>query len=149
MKMLSEQTMIKRLEYAERRLKNRSRWNLFPRDSDQQLLRRQEHAHYTLLVFVAWHLLSWGGKSLVAVRDGFTLEFVVAVGLILWMFQIGYSLIRLRWTLEAFEQFGPQSVSELRTNIDEQVGTGQPATRPESKSEDGDSVQPDPEERTR
>jgi hypothetical protein len=124
--------MIKRLEYAERRLRSRARWDLFPQDSDQQLLRRQEQANYTLLIFVGTNLFMWGIEELIAGRPGFSFKFMVAVALVLWVIQIGYSLIRLRWTLEAFEQFGPQSVSDLRNEIDEQAVAPQPAARSES-----------------
>lgn len=129
MKMLPIETMTKRLAYAERRLGIRSTWNLFPQDSDQQLLRRQEQANYTLLIFIGSNLFMWGIKALFIGRDGFNLEFMIAVGMVLWMFQVGYSLIRLRWALEAFEQFGPQSVSDLRQKIDEVVAADrQPLT---------------------
>jgi hypothetical protein len=130
MKKLPTETMSKRLAYVEERLRRRSTWDLFPEVSDQQLLRRQEQANYTLLIFNGTNLMMWGIKALFRSRDGFAPESLIAAGMVLWMFYIGYSLVRLRWALEAFEQFGPQSVADLRQKIDEQAAPCNPYQPP-------------------
>jgi len=121
MKDLSSRELTKRLADAERRLGGRFSWNPFPHDSDHQRLRRQQHANHSLLIFIGSNLFMWGAKALVGIRHGMSFEFLVAAGLVFWGFQVAYSLVRLRWTLEAFEHFAPQTVAELRTKIDEQA----------------------------
>ena len=109
--------MSKRVAYIKRRLKGRQKWDLFPQDSDQQLLRRQEQAHYTLLIGFGSFLIQFGAREIVDGLSKPSWGFYVATGIFLYFVYLCFSLFRLRWALEAFEQFGPQSITDLEGEI--------------------------------
>lgn len=114
MKTISEDSLVKRLAFVKRRLKNRSG------NSDQQLLRWQEQAHYSLLIFFGVFLFRIGIREILDGMNGLDWEFFLAVAVFLYFLFLCYSLFRLRWALEAFEQFGPQTIADLEFEISEQ-----------------------------
>lgn len=117
MKPIEPDSLQRRLAYIKKAEATKARWNPGNGDTIQQALRRSEQYLWGAFIYFFGDLLRSGIKDFLEAESWWSVNRILPIlgltGLILFF----YMIARIRWALAAFEQFGPQSASDLETLI--------------------------------
>ena len=144
---MNHTSLLRRQDWIEKRTLKIRDWAPCERETDFEILRRQEKSILVLIIFALGFAVRPGIEFLLDAEALFSLKFWIGCVISVGFFYLLYLFLRFRWALKAFEEFAPQYLHELKTRIAEQAGAGQPATRPVVESEGSDKPQPETEGR--
>lgn len=117
MNRIDHSSLLKREAWLKKKLRALERWKLDPSASDYQQLKHHEMALYSIIFMFGVFFLRRGVDSILEAEHWLDHQLLIPVFLLVYVSYLAYSVARLRWALEAFEQFAPQELKELSDRI--------------------------------